>query len=265
MQSGSKNSARLAIVLPPPARFPRNEQRIWWGFWPTEQRRGNPDPEDEKDMCGRFILLTDLSVIVESFHIGDVACEYRPDRNIAPGRPVAAVIRGDEVNKLVDLRWGLIPSWAKDPAIGNRMFNARAETLAEKPSFRDAFKKRRCLIVADGFYEWQKSGHVRTPLQFSLKSGRPFGMAGLYETWISSEKKPVRTCTIVTTTPNELIRPVHDRMPVIVGKDFEDRWLDPHFFDSREMLSILKPYPAEEMEVSEAILPGMRLSPEVTQ
>jgi putative SOS response-associated peptidase YedK len=204
-------------------------------------------------MCGRFILLTDLSVIVESFRIGEVACQYRPDRNIAPGRSIAAVVR-DEVNKLVDLRWGLIPSWAKDPAIGSRMFNARAETLAEKPSFREAFKKRRCLIVADGFYEWQKSGSVRTPMQFSLQSGRPFGMAGLYETWISPEKKPVRTCTIVTTSPNELIRPIHDRMPVIVGKEFEERWLDPSFFDTGELLAILKPYPAEEMAMAEAKL-----------
>jgi putative SOS response-associated peptidase YedK len=211
-------------------------------------------------MCGRFILLTDLSIIVESFRIGEVACEYRPDRNISPGGPVAAVVR-DEVTKLVDFRWGLIPSWAKDPSVGNRMFNARAETLSGKPSFREAFKKRRCLVVADGFYEWQKSGRVRMPLQFSLKSGRPFGMAGLYETWISPEKTPVRTCTIITTTPNELIRPIHDRMPVIVGKGFEERWLDPFFFDPGELLPVLTPYPAEEMEVSEAILPGMRSSP----
>lgn len=201
------------------------------------------------------MLLTDLSAIVESFRIREVACEHRPGRNISPGRQISAVIR-DEVNKLVEFRWGLVPSWAKGPSVGNRMFNARAETLSEKPSFREAFQKRRCLIVADGFYEWRKIGRIKTPLRFTLKSGRPFGMAGLYETWISPEKKPVRTCTIITTAPNDLVRPIHDRMPVVVGKGFEDRWLDPHFFHHGELLSILKPYPAEEMEASEATLPG---------
>jgi len=111
-------------------------------------------------MCGRFILLTDLSVIVESFRIGEVAAEYRPGSNIAPGQQISAVIRDEDVNKLVDFRWGLIPSWAKDPSIGNKMFNARAETIAEKPSFREAFKRRRCLVVADGFYEWVR--HVKS-------------------------------------------------------------------------------------------------------
>jgi len=207
----------------------------------------------EKTMCGRFILLTDLSVIVESFRIRDVACEYRPGHNIAPGRQISAVIR-EEVNKLVDFRWGLIPSWAKDPSVGNRMFNARAETLSEKPSFREAFKKRRCLIAADGFYEWRKLGRIRTPLQFTLKSGLPFGLAGLYETWISPERKPVHTCTIITTAPNDLIRPIHDRMPVMVGKGLEDLWMDPNTRNRKDLLSILKPYPAEEMEASEATL-----------
>jgi len=111
-------------------------------------------------MCGRFILLTDLSVIVESFRIGEIAAEYKPGGNISPGQQISAVIRDEDVNKLVDFRWGLIPSWAKDPSIGNKMFNARAETVAEKPSFREAFKKRRCLIVADGFYEWVR--HVKS-------------------------------------------------------------------------------------------------------
>jgi len=205
-------------------------------------------------MCGRFILLTDLSVIVESFRIGDVAAEYKPGSNISPGQQISAVIRSKDANKLVDFRWGLIPSWAKDPSIGNRMFNARAETIAEKPSFREAFKKRRCLIVADGFYEWQKIGRIKKPLRFSLKSGAPFGLAGLYETWISPEQKPVHTCTIITTEPNDLIRPIHDRMPVIVIKELEDFWIDPGSHNSRELLSIWKPYPAVDMDVSEAIM-----------
>ncbi len=221
----------------------------------ARDRRGGGNVDDEKTMCGRFILLTDLSVIVESFRIEEVACEYRTGRNIAPGRQISAVIR-DDVNKLADFRWGLIPSWAKDPSIGNKMFNARAETVSEKPSFREAFKRRRCLIVADGFYEWQKLGRIKKPLRFSLKSGQPFGLAGLYETWISPEKKPVHTCTIITTAPNDIIRPIHDRMPVMVRKELEDFWMDPHACNQKELLSILKPYPTEEMEASEANLPG---------
>jgi putative SOS response-associated peptidase YedK len=134
------------------------------------------------------------------------------------------------------------------------MINARAETISEKPSFREAFKKRRCLIVADGFYEWQKIDRIKKPLRFSLKSGQPFGLAGLYETWISPEKTPISTCTIITTESNDIVRPIHDRMPVMVMKELEDLWIDPHVQDYKNLLSILKPYPAEGMEVSEATL-----------
>ena len=202
-------------------------------------------------MCGRFILLTNLSVIVEYFRIGEVACEYRPGNNISPGQQIAAVLRKDDQNSLVDFRWGLIPSWAKDPSIGNKMFNARAETIAEKQSFREAFKRRRCLIVADGFYEWQKIGRIKKPLRFSLKSGEPFGLAGLYETWISPEKKPVNTCTIITTEPNDLLRPIHDRMQVIVPKEQEAAWIDPDNHNQKELLSILKTYSSDEMMMSQ--------------
>ena len=201
-------------------------------------------------MCGRFILLTDLRVITESFNVQNVACEYKPGNNISPGQQIAAVLRKDDQNSLVNFRWGLIPSWAKDPSIGNKMFNARAETISEKPSFREAFKKRRCLIVADGFYEWQKIGRIKKPLRFSLKSGDPFGLAGLYETWISPEQKPVNTCTIITTEPNYLLRPIHDRMPVIVPKEQEAAWIDPDNHNQKGLLSILKPYPAVEMDMS---------------
>ena len=206
-------------------------------------------------MCGRFILLTDLSVIAEAFHIGEVAAEYKPGGgNISPGQQISAVIRDEDVNKLGDFRWGLIPSWAKDPSIGNKMFNARAETVAEKPSFREAFKRCRCLIIADGFYEWQKSEKGKKPLHFSLRSAGPFGFAGLYETWISPENKPVKTCTIITTNANDLLKPIHDRMPVIVPKDKETLWMDPGPPDPRELAAILKPYPAEEMKMAEGFL-----------
>jgi putative SOS response-associated peptidase YedK len=202
-------------------------------------------------MCGRFVLLTDLSVITASFNVQDIACEYRPSNNISPGQLISAVIRTNSVNKLVDFHWGLIPSWAKDLSIGNKMFNARAETIIEKPSFKNAFKIRRCLIPVDEFFEWEKIGRIKKPLRFSLKSGGPFGLAGLYETWISPEKKPINTCTIITTESNELMRPIHDRMPVIVQKEREAVWIDPENQNHQELLSILKPYNADEMMISE--------------
>ena len=201
-------------------------------------------------MCGRFVLLTNLSVITESFDIQDVASEYRQGKNISPGQQVSAVIHDDK-NHLVNFRWGLIPSWAKDPSIGKKMFNARAETVSEKPSFRSAFKKRRCLIIADGFYEWQKLGKVKKPLYFSLISGKPFGFAGLHETWISPEQQQINTCTIITTESNKLIEPIHDRMPVIVPKDFEMKWIDPENQNQKELMSMLKSYPSEEMKMAE--------------
>jgi putative SOS response-associated peptidase YedK len=206
-------------------------------------------------MCGRFILLTDLSVIVDSFRVGEVATDYKTGNNISPGQQISAIIRDQDINKLVSFRWGLIPAWAKDPAIGNKMFNARAESVAEKPSYRDAFKKRRCLIVADGFYEWEKINRIKKPLLFSLKSGEPFALAGLYESWTSPEKKVIRTCTIITTEPNDLLCPIHDRMPVIVPADRQDFWIDAHTQNQKALLSILAPYPSDGMKMSEGFMP----------
>lgn len=202
-------------------------------------------------MCGRFILLTDLSVIVESFDIHDIACDFRPGIAISPGQQVTAVIHDQGRNSLVSYRWGLIPSWAKDPSIGNRLFNARAETITEKPSFAKAFRKRRCLIPADGFFEWQKGDRIKKPFLFSLQSDQLFGFAGLYETWHSPQNEWLNTCTIITTEANELIRPIHDRMPVIVPKDRQAFWIDPGNPHQNGLLSLLKPYPSDEMRMSE--------------
>lgn len=202
-------------------------------------------------MCGRYVLLTDLNKIVASFDVQEVGCDYHPSNTISPGQQIPAVVRQNEANHLVFFRWGLIPSWAKDPSIGNKMFNARAETVAEKPSFRSAFKRRRCLIIADGFYEWQKLERVKKPFLFFLRAGEPFGFAGLYEIWISPDGSPVQSCTIITTTPNDLISPIHDRMPVILHKDQELRWMDPSNEDQKGLLNLLKPYPADEMEGKE--------------
>jgi putative SOS response-associated peptidase YedK len=172
-----------------------------------------------------------------------------------PKQLVPVVIRHNGINQLVCFRWGLIPSWSKDPSIASKLINARAETVDKKPSFKDAFKKRRCLIVADGFYEWKREGNKKMPLYFYLKSGRPFGFAGLYETWISPDKKEINTCVIITTAANELIAPDHDRMPVILSNDQERVWLDSDVVDVPGLLSILKPYPAEEMNYKPGIGP----------
>jgi len=200
-------------------------------------------------MCGRFVLLTDLSIITESFDIQEVACYYEPANNIFPGQQIAAVIHEDK-NRLVNFRWGLIPSWAKDPSIGNKMFNARAETISEKPSFKNAFKKRRCLIIADAFYEWKTDGKKKIPIQICLKSKEPFGFAGLFEHWTSPEGQLINSCTIITTEPNELIKPIHDRMPIILPKDRESLWLNPEIQEPVLLLSLLKSYSSEEMELS---------------
>jgi putative SOS response-associated peptidase YedK len=208
----------------------------------------------EANMCGRFTLLTDLSVIKESFHIQEVASDYRHGNNISPTQQISAIIHDDKT-KLVNFRWGLIPAWAKDPSIGDKMFNARAETIADKPSFRSAFKKRRCLIIADGFYEWVQQEKRKQPFHISLKSGAPFGFAGLYETWMSPENKAINTCTIITTEPNELIKPIHDRMPVIIPQEKEELWIDASIQDKEELQAILKPYPAEEMKITEGFIP----------
>jgi putative SOS response-associated peptidase YedK len=205
-------------------------------------------------MCGRFALLTDLSVVIASFDVREVACEYRPGSGITPGRQVAAVIH-DGGNRLVGLQWGLVPAWVRNPSIGKRLFNARAETVAEKPSFRNAFRKGRCLIVADGFYEWRKEGKTKKPFYFHLKSGRPFGFAGLYERWESPDHQPVMTCAIITTEPNALIEPIHDRMPVIMPKEREGFWLDTENQNRIALLSLLRPYPSGEMDMSGVPIP----------
>jgi putative SOS response-associated peptidase YedK len=199
-------------------------------------------------MCGRFALVSDLADIKEKFDIQKISYDFSLNWNVSPGQYVPAVIHRAGQNILVPLLWGLIPSSAKDPSIGYRMINARAETIHEKPSFRNAFKNRRCLIVADGFYEWKKEDRKKIPLYFHLKSGEPFSLAGLYETWIAPDGKQINTCTIITTDSNKLIQPFHDRMPAIVPKDQEQIWISDRTDDKSMLLSVLKPYPVEEMD-----------------
>lgn len=211
-------------------------------------------PQD-KNMCGKFTLVTDLNKIRKNFDIQDISCEHQPSWNIVPGQLIPAIINDCGITKLVCFRWGLIPSWSKDPAIAAKLINARAETVDKKPSFRDAFRTRRCLIIADGFYEWQRDGKNKMPLYYYLRSGRPFGFAGLYETWLSPDKSPINTCIIITTAANELILPIHDRMPVIVSKDQEKIWLYGKASETADLKTVLKPYPAEEMDSKPGIGP----------
>ena len=198
-------------------------------------------------MCGRFIILSDLEHIQLALPIDQVNGEVKPSYNIAPTQSVATVVRRDGKNILEAMRWGLIPVWAKDASIGAKMINARAETLAEKASFKRPLKSQRCLIVADGFFEWQKTGAQKIPMFIRLRDEKPFGFAGLYDVWRSREGQSLTTCTIITTTPNELMATIHDRMPVILPPQAYARWLDPANQDLGELQKLLQPYPAEEM------------------
>ncbi len=199
-------------------------------------------------MCGRFTLTADPIDIQAAFPWLEVPAEMAPTYNVAPSQPIAVVPNTGE-NKLDFFVWGLIPSWAKDPSIGNRMINARGETLAEKPSFRAAYKRRRCLILADGFYEWHKqSGEsAKTPFYITLESQEPFAFAGLWETWYSPDGSEVKSATIITTEPNEKIAQLHNRMPVILPPDSYDLWLTPDEVSADKLDPLLKPYPAMEM------------------
>jgi putative SOS response-associated peptidase YedK len=201
-------------------------------------------------MCGRFTLRTAASAIAEQFSLLEVP-DLQPRFNIAPSQPVP-VVRIDPQQaarrQLVFLHWGLVPSWADDPKIGNRMINARAETAADKPSFRTALRRRRCLIVADGFYEWKTVAKRRQPMFIHLRDGRPFAFAGLWEAWEGADHSALESCTILTTAANELVRPIHDRMPVIIAPRDYAQWLDPNVQQAEPIAPLLRPYPAEEMD-----------------
>jgi putative SOS response-associated peptidase YedK len=199
-------------------------------------------------MCGRFTLTVDGEALAEQLDL-PVAPDIAPRYNIAPTQPVAAVRAsiGSGQRELTYFHWGLIPSWAKDLKGGARMINARAETAAEKPAFRAALKYRRCLVPADGFYEWQKTDGKKQPIYLRMADGRPFAFAGLWEHWQSADGSEIESCTLLTTSPNELIRPVHDRMPVILHPDDYDLWLDPKMQTADRLQPLLQAYPAEEM------------------
>jgi putative SOS response-associated peptidase YedK len=198
-------------------------------------------------MCGRYTLVTPVERLAEEFGFDASSMDLPPNYNVAPSQGVAAVLQKGGERRLELLRWGLIPSWADDPQIGSRMINARAETAPEKPSFRRAFRERRCLIPADGFYEWKRTNGAKQPYYIRMKEGRPFAFAGLWEGWRDDGGPEIRSCTILTTRPNALAGEIHDRMPVILPAGSYDAWLDPEA-EKEELVALLAAYPEDEME-----------------
>jgi len=203
-------------------------------------------------MCGRFTLRTPTPVLVTTFRVNTFP-ELGPRFNIAPTQQVAVVRNRDAERQAVAMHWGLVPSWAKDPKIGNRMMNARSETAASKPSFRAAFQRRRCLVVADGYYEWKRIGKQKQPFLVRLHDDRPFAMAGLWESWQGNENgssaEPMLSCTILTTDSNELTSDLHDRMPVILAEANWNAWLEPIGDSSDPLQSLMVAHPSDEMKM----------------
>ncbi|WP_433939133.1 SOS response-associated peptidase [Paenibacillus lautus] len=210
-------------------------------------------------MCGRFTLTVTWEELMTRYLIDpeSVSPFHVPRYNIAPTQMVTAIIHDGSTNRIGQLQWGLVPSWAKDSSGGAKMINARSETLEDKPAYRMPFYRKRCLIPADGFYEWQKSGNGKQPFRIGLKNGEIFSMAGLYDTWITSGGEKLSTCTVITTEPNRLMEPIHNRMPVILRPADEALWLERqpsshthgnHPSHLQSLKELLKPYPAEEMQ-----------------
>jgi putative SOS response-associated peptidase YedK len=196
-------------------------------------------------MCGRFTLTVDPADLQEAFAGFTFPPKFAPRFNIAPSQPILAIPNDGKLTADFFV-WGLIPSWAKDPSIGNRLINARGETLAEKPSFRGGFKYKRCLILADGFYEWKQS-ETKIPHFIFLKSRQPFAFAGLWDEWHAPNGGTLRSATIITTEPNELMATIHNRMPVILHPSAYAQWLDPAPRAPESLLPLIKPFPADEM------------------
>ncbi len=196
-------------------------------------------------MCGRFTLTIDINTVAKAFHVAPTV-QATARYNIAPTQEVVTVMRNGAAH-LELLRWGLIPSWAKEESIGSKMINARAETLAEKPSFKGLLRSKRCLVVADGFYEWKQEHGGKVPMYITMKDHEPFAFAGLWDTWKSPEGEQIRTCTIITTNPNDVVLPIHNRMPAILTPEAREEWLDPGLQDDHVLLHLLSPYPSDAM------------------
>jgi putative SOS response-associated peptidase YedK len=197
-------------------------------------------------MCGRYAIVPGKN-LEERFDVEHRQEPLLPSYNVAPGATMPVVVRNSP-NRVELMRWGLIPFWAKDTKSSYKTINARAETVATSAAFREAFRRRRCLVPASGFYEWQKTERGKLPFFIHIKAMELFAFAGLYDVWKDAEGQELRTYTIITTTPNELVQPIHNRMPVILHPDDEARWIDPAVNDMESLRSLLTPFPAELME-----------------
>lgn len=219
-------------------------------------------------MCGRYTQTAKLDELIERFAFQDPGFELVPRYNLAPNQdaPVVGVRPATPGSRSLRLmRWGLVPHWAQDPAIGNRMINARAETLRQRPAFKHLVARNRCLVIADGFYEWFKDGRTRTPMLFRIEGKQPFAFAGLWDRWRQPDGKPLYSFTVITTAANELVAQIHDRMPAMLRAEDEKRWLDPSLEDPDAVRQMLEPYPAAAMEsycVSRAVNSPLNDSPE---
>ena len=200
-------------------------------------------------MCGRYRLSRRKQLVEEYFDTVSGEEEWTPRYNIAPTQPIPVIRQNpkEPIRELSLMRWGLIPSWAKDPSVAAKMINARSETAATKPAFRDALKSRRCLIPADGFYEWKRDGKTKQPFCFEVNDGELFAFAGIWDRWKDPNGGWIKTCSILTTTPNAVAAGVHDRMPVILDRGSYDLWLDPGMTKVEAVRELLKPCDAERM------------------
>ncbi|MCA1564431.1 MAG: SOS response-associated peptidase [Acidobacteria bacterium] len=197
-------------------------------------------------MCGRFARKSDPKRLAKEFKVAEVP-QVEARYNVAPTQDILAVREFGDGREMTFFKWGLVPFWAKDASMGARLINARSETVEEKPSFREAFKKRRCIIPADGFYEWRRTGGKKQPFFFRMRDERPFGFAGLWERWEGEAGRIINSCTILTTEANEVLRPVHDRMPVILHPDDYELWLGADERKHDLARELLRPYTAGEM------------------
>ncbi len=221
-------------------------------------------------MCGRYAVHADVEELIERFKLKLIEAQVEPRYNIAPTQDIPVVIEAEQGRVLKSLRWGLVPRWAQDVAIGNKMINARAETLAEKPSFRTLLKSHRCVIPASGFYEWRGETGKKTPYYIHRQDDESFGFAGLWTQWLEkgSSKPPLQTCTIITTAANELMRPIHHRMPVILLPEACAEWLNPDNEENEQLAELLVPYAKKDMEayrVSPAVSSPQNQGEELTE
>ncbi|REE88615.1 putative SOS response-associated peptidase YedK [Paenibacillus taihuensis] len=200
-------------------------------------------------MCGRYTITITMEELMLRYFISQTNAPFhKPKYNVAPGQMIMAIINDGEQNRLGELKWGLVPSWSESPKVGPKMLNARAETAWEKPAFRELIRRKRCIIPADGFYDWRQDPDGKQPMRIVRQDRKVFSMAGLYDTWVSQEGIKLSTCTILTTSPNELMEPIHDRMPVILHEEDEHLWLNRRIQSRAELDQLLIPFPSELMD-----------------